>query len=64
VSEITGSESFVHVDYGVVRWVAVAGGVHEIEPGSEIDTFVDPARVFVFTEAGALAAAPIFANAA
>jgi glycerol transport system ATP-binding protein len=64
VSEITGSESFVHLDYDAVRWVAVAGGVHEIEPGAVIDTFVDLARVFVFTEAGALAAAPDFADAA
>ena len=64
ISEITGSESFVHVDYEAVRWVAVAGGVHEIAPGTVIDTFVDPARVFVFTEAGALAAAPLVADAA
>ena len=64
VSEITGSESFVHVDYGVARFVAVTGGVHELEPGAEIDTFVDPAEVFVFTEAGALAAAPTLSRAA
>jgi glycerol transport system ATP-binding protein len=64
VSEITGSESYVHVDYGVARFVALAPGVHDITPGSPIETFIDPARVFVFDAAGRLAAAPALAAAA
>jgi glycerol transport system ATP-binding protein len=58
VSEITGSESYVHVDIGALRWVALARGVHELEPGTALDVYVDPARLFVFHQDGALAAAP------
>lgn len=58
VSEITGSESFVHVDVGADRWVAVTRGVLEMEPGERIEVFIDPRRLFVFGHDGALAAAP------
>jgi glycerol transport system ATP-binding protein len=58
VSEITGSESYVHVDIGALRWVALARGVYELEPGTALDVYVDPARLFVFGPDGALAAAP------
>ena len=36
VTEITGSESFVHVHMGDLRWVALTPGVHEIGPGAPI----------------------------
>ena len=64
VTEITGSESFVHVEYAGLRFVALTAGVHEVEPGAAIDTFVDPARLFVFAADGRLAAAPPRALAA
>ncbi len=63
VSEITGSESFVHIDLpradgGADRWVAVTRGVLEVGPGDRIDCFIDPRRLFVFGGDGRLAAAP------
>lgn len=58
VTEITGSESFVHVHAGALRWVALAPGVHEIGPGAPVTLYVDPARVLVFSADGRLAAAP------
>lgn len=64
VSEITGSESFVHVDVGAERWVAVCPGVLEVEPGEHIDVAIDPHRVFAFGHDGALIAAPPLAVAA
>jgi glycerol transport system ATP-binding protein len=64
VTEISGSESFVHVEYAGHRFVALTPGVHEVEPGASIDTFVDPARLFVFAQDGRLAAAPPRALAA
>ncbi len=69
VSEITGSESFVHVDVpraddGNDRWVAVSRGVLEVEPGERIEVFIDPHRLFVFGHDGALAAAPPLVMAA
>src|SRR5436305_13849498 len=37
VSEITGSESFVHVSRGGSNWVAVLQGVHQFAPGDTPD---------------------------
>ena len=48
VSEITGSESFVHVDVPNARWIAVARGVHELQPGQTIEVYLDPVEVFRF----------------
>jgi glycerol transport system ATP-binding protein len=48
VTEITGSESFVHVDVGVGHWVVLLSGVHELPPGSKVTVGVDPRRIFVF----------------
>lgn len=64
VSEITGSESFIHLACGADDWVALASGVHELEPGAQVTVHVDPASVFVFAPDGALAHAPSFLAAA
>jgi glycerol transport system ATP-binding protein len=64
VTEISGSESFVHIEYGTQRFVALAEGVHAIEPGAAIDLYIDPSRIFVFGPDGRLAAAPPRALAA
>jgi glycerol transport system ATP-binding protein len=63
VSEITGSESYVHVDIGALRWVALARGVHDLEPGTSVEVYIEPAQLFVFARNGALAAAPELAAA-
>ena len=64
VTELSGSESFVHVDVDVGVWVCLAPGVHEWEPGSHVEARVDPNRVFVFDASGALATAPFIAKTA
>jgi glycerol transport system ATP-binding protein len=64
MTEITGSESFVHVDFAGERWVALAHGVHELEIGQPVELFLDPSRFFVFDAGGALAAAPGMRQAA
>src|SRR5215468_3417081 len=58
VTEITGSESFVHLHREEANWVAVLHGVHEYEPGVVLDAVLDPDNVFVFDQAGRLVAAP------
>jgi glycerol transport system ATP-binding protein len=58
ITEITGSESFVHADFAGQRWVALAHGVHLLDIGQPVELWLDPARFFVFDKAGALAAAP------
>lgn len=64
VAEIAGSESFVHVECAGARWVALAPGVHDLEPGATISVHVDPTTVFVFDSNGRLAHAPAFLSAA
>ena len=58
VTEITGSESFVHLKRGGSNWVAVLQGVHEFAPGDTLDAVLDPDNLFVFDAAGRLVAAP------
>ena len=58
VTEITGSESFVHLARDASNWVAVLHGVHEFEPGHVLDAVLDPENIFVFDAAGRLVAAP------
>jgi glycerol transport system ATP-binding protein len=58
VTEITGSESFVHLNRGLSNWVAVLHGVHEYEPGQALEAALDPDNIFVFDAADRLVAAP------
>ena len=58
VTEITGSESFVHLNRDASNWVAVLQGVHEYEPGHLLDAVLDPENLFVFDAADRLVAAP------
>jgi glycerol transport system ATP-binding protein len=58
VTEITGSESFVHLTRDASNWVAVLQGVHEYPPGHVLDAVLDPNNVFVFDVADRLVASP------
>ncbi|ODN69052.1 ABC transporter ATP-binding protein [Methylobrevis pamukkalensis] len=58
VTEISGSESFVHVDFAAERWVALAHGVRNLEVDERVPVYLDPDRFFVFDTAGRLVAAP------
>ncbi|MGA8899598.1 ABC transporter ATP-binding protein [Bradyrhizobium sp.] len=58
VTEITGSESFVHLNRDDSNWVAVLQGVHEYQPGHVLDAVLDPDNVFVFDAAGRVVASP------
>ena len=58
VTEITGSESFVHLHRADANWVAVLQGVHEFEPGQALEAVLDPDNVFVFDAGGRLVASP------
>ena len=48
IAEITGSESFIHVDFAGERWVALAHGVHDLTIGQPVNIYLDPGRFFVF----------------
>jgi glycerol transport system ATP-binding protein len=64
VAEITGSESFVHLDAGDRRLIALVPGVKRLEPGSAVTATLDPRHRFLFDGSGRLAAADVAQQAA
>ena len=63
-TEITGSESYVHLDSPSGQWVARLHGVHPILAGDSVTTHVDPAHIYLFDANGQLAASAAYAGAA
>lgn len=64
VTEITGSETFVHLDHAGDRWVGLIHGVHHLEFGTPIHVWLAAAHVYVFSETGELIAPASYAAAA
>ncbi|TVQ59127.1 MAG: ABC transporter ATP-binding protein [Rhodobacteraceae bacterium] len=52
VTEITGSESFVHVEAEGSRWVMLTHGVHPFEPGETLSVRIDTRHLMVFAPDG------------
>lgn len=64
VTEITGSETFLHLRHGAERWVGHVHGVHDLAPQAELTVWLDPAHVYLFDADGRLAAPAAYAMAA
>ncbi len=64
VTELTGSETFVHLDHHGERWVGLIHGVHELTLGAELSVWLDPRHVYVFGEDGKLVVPAAYALAA
>ena len=64
VTEITGSETFVHMDHHGDNWVGLIHGVKNLEIGSTVPVFLDPKHVYIFAEDGASVAPASYATAA
>ncbi|MBL0728218.1 ABC transporter ATP-binding protein [Piscinibacter sp. HJYY11] len=58
LAEISGSDTFVHVETAVGELVAQLTGVHFFDLGSNITLYLHPAQVYVFDASGALLVAP------
>jgi glycerol transport system ATP-binding protein len=58
LAEISGSDTFVHVDTPVGELVAQLTGVHFFDLGTPITLYLHPEHVHVFDSAGALLVAP------
>jgi glycerol transport system ATP-binding protein len=58
LAEISGSETFVHVRNGDLRWVVQEEGVHEHALGQPVRVHLDPARLYAFDRSGHLELAP------
>lgn len=63
-TEITGSETYIHVAHDGAPWVGLIEGVHRLEPGAGITVWLDPAQLYLFAEDGRLAVPPAPAEAA
>lgn len=64
VTELTGSETFVHLDHHGERWVGLIHGVHNLKLGAPLSVYLDPRHVYVFDQTGALVAPAAYAVAA
>ncbi len=58
LSEINGSETFVHVTHADSRLVVQEDGIHSHKIGSEITLYANPRSFFVYDEDGILVASP------
>lgn len=58
LSEINGSETFIHLAYDGQRLVVQDDGVHQMKIGKQISVYVNPCHFFVFDSHGRLVAAP------
>ena len=48
ISEIAGSESFIHIAVASSRWVMLEHGIHDIEPDTATTVFLDTRHLMVF----------------
>ena len=53
--ELTGSDTFLHVDAAGERWTGLISGLHSFDIGHRFDVFVETKDVFLFDQSGALA---------
>jgi glycerol transport system ATP-binding protein len=63
VTELTGSESFVHMTHAGRRWVALVHGMHDLPTDRGRQVYVAPRHVYLFDEQDRLAAAAPYARA-
>lgn len=64
VTELTGSETFVHLDHHGERWVGLIHGIQDLELGAALKVYLDPRHVYIFGEDGTLVAPASYALAA
>ena len=62
LSEISGSETFVHIAHNRTSWVVQEPGVQEYEIGSKITIYLDSEKLYAFGETGALEVAPVLSE--
>lgn len=58
LAEISGSDTFIHVDTPLGEVVAQLTGVHDFALGASVTLHLNPAQVYVFDQAGDLLVAP------
>lgn len=64
VTEITGSETFVHLDHHGDNWVGLIHGVKDLKIGAPLRVYLDPKHVYIFAQDGTAVAPASYAVAA
>ena len=57
-SEITGSETFIHLSVADNRWVVLTHGVHRLNAGETITIYMNPDHLYLFAADETLARVP------
>jgi len=58
ITEISGSETFVHLNHDGQPWIVQQPGVHNYGMGDTAEVFINPALLYVFDEQGRRVASP------
>jgi len=62
-TEITGSETFVHISKDEIKLVVLTPGIHKVGVGELISVYMNPLKFFVFDALGDLVSAPLSGGA-
>lgn len=62
ITEITGSETFLHLQHSDAKWVGLVHGVHDLPMGAQVDVYLDPGYIYVFNTKGQLVANAEYAH--
>ena len=52
LTEVTGSQSYLHLQHDTEHWVGLVGGIGHFQPGAQVGIFVDPRDTYLFNAAG------------
>lgn len=58
VTELTGSDTFVHLDIMEERWIGLVPGLQDFKTGQTVKAGLDPANLFYFDHDGERVASP------
>ncbi len=64
VTELTGSETFIHVNYSGEKWVGLIHGIHDLELNKALTVYLNPDHIYIFSEDGQLKMPASYALAA
>ncbi|MGB3246194.1 MAG: ABC transporter ATP-binding protein [Sulfitobacter sp.] len=64
VTEITGSETFIHLDHHGENWVGLVHGIKNLDIGADLDVYLDQSHVYIFAQDGTSVAPASYATAA
>lgn len=52
-TELTGSDTYIHIEVGDERWIGLVAGLQGLEVGADLQISVDPKQLFYFDRSGA-----------